>query len=360
MAVNIPPQHASLSSHLRSHYTRFLLAYEMHELGSHSSMDNLLEESGIPPPNATVTCSESIFPLPTVSASNQSGAAHLATYNHTNGPQSYNNTSYRHNDGYFDSSYESSKNYSSGDEARLPMPTQPTPPNNSYNMPPYSFGNERSSYPNYPNRSFPSHNAPGMQFPGSAALSKLLQRTQQSTIQGYPRHPLAQRRSSLMGQQQTQHGQSQQEPMYPMWGSQYNASSEPEHMFDYPPNGPSTPSMRSSMAQHHYPPTSSSFNSFSNRQQAQFPSSTQQYHPSTPPLGASPTASPRQPMTSQQQQHHPVQKSKFQTHHTKKDVFFPMESVEATKPVFTKKRKLTSRDLGTYYTGRPSGQHSLL
>jgi hypothetical protein len=326
----------------------------MTELGSQNAMDNLLEDSGIPPPNATVTCSEAIFPSATVTASNQSNQSsgtHPAGYsNVTNGPQGYNNYNYHQNDGYSDAAYESSKFYQSGTDAR-PQMVQPS--NSSYNVPPYSFNNERTNYTNYPNRPYASHHASSMQYPGSAALTQLLQqRSQSSSMQGYGQHPLAQRRSTMMGQQ-AQINLSQQEPMHPMWGSQYNASTEPEHMFDYPPNGPTTQSMRPSGSQHQYPPTPP-FNSFSSRQQPQYSSTPQQYHSGPQPHGSSSSPSlPRQPVTptqqqQQQQSQHPSQKPKFQPHHTKRDIFFPAESVEATKPVFTKKRKLTSRDLGMY------------
>lgn len=298
MSLNISPEQTVLSNQLRNHYSRFLLAYEMADVTKSThptpAVSNLFDDTGIPPPNATVTCSEVLFPAPTMSVSSQPGNMYPTPYGQqqqqpaANGPQSYGG--YNYNEGYIEGQYEN-KGYN------MPHNTS------NYNVLQYpAFGNERTNnYNNY--QGFPTQQpAPQSRFPGSAALSQLLQQ-RSSNVPSYPMN------------------QSRPQQEHPMW-PQYKASTEPEQMFDYPPK-------------QHYP---------SSRQP--YPPTPPQYRHSPPPHGTRSPSLPRQPVAPTHQAQAQITKSKFQTNHVKKDIYFPLESVEATKPVFTKKRKLTSRDLG--------------
>lgn len=311
ISLNISPDQTALSNQLRNHYSRFLLAYEMSDVirNTHNTtVENLFDDTGIPPPNATVTCSEVLFPAPTMSVSNQSGGTYPTGYGQqqqqqpppaaaaaaANGPQGGYSSGYNYNEGYMDSQYENKG---------FPM-------NPGYNMPSYPvYGN---NYPNY--RGFPPQQPPPApqqppqpqqpQYPGSSALSQLLHQRNPG-MGGYP---------SMMAQPRPQ-------PEHPMW-SQYKASTEPEHMVDYHPKQAYLP----------------------NRQQ--YPQTPPQYRQSPPPHGARSPSLPRQPVAPTHQAQSQLVKPKFQANHVKKEIYFPVDSVEATKPVFTKKRKLTSRDLG--------------
>lgn len=309
ISLNISPEQTILSNQLRNHYSRFLLAYEMSDVtrNTHNAtvVNNLLDDTGIPPPNATVTCSEVLFPAPTMSVSNQSSSTYPTGYGQqpqpqqqpqqppmVNGPQGYSGSAgYSYNEGY--------------------MPDSGYPMTTGYNMQQGAmYGN---NYPNYrgyiPSQAPPQPQPqPQQPYPGSAALSQLLHQRNPG-MAGYPAPP-----PPMMGQPRPQ-------PEIPMW-SQYKASTEPEHIVDYHPKQT-------------YP---------SNRQH--FPQTPPQYRQSPPPLGARSPSLPRHPVPPTHPGTSQVVRPKFQTSHVKKEIFFPMDSVEATKPIFTKKRKLTSRDLG--------------
>ncbi|XP_032225701.1 AT-rich interactive domain-containing protein 1B [Nematostella vectensis] len=335
-----------LSNILRTQYARLLLSYEMKDSQGGNVdgiLKNDLEDSGIPPPNAMVTCTEAIIPSASVTTSIP-GDSYNSGYNHMNGPQGYNGpqTYEGHQEGY-----EGSKGFMN--DTMDPRHTAPPqlPNMGGYNMPPYNMmGNERSSYPGYPSQSFQS--APNTQFTGAAALSQLAYQRNQQAMQGYPGMPP--RRPSHMGQQAPMMSSpGPQDPMTAVWpGSQYNASSEPVQMFDYLPPGQSGRSMRPSMPQY---PQAPPYNSYQSRQQ--YPPMPP-YRPSSPHVQSSASPSMQRPQMVQSQGVLPQQlspKPKYnqsQQHsgHMKREVGFPADCVEGTRPVFTKKRKLTSRDLG--------------
>ena len=370
----------SVVNALRNQYSRYLLSYEMKHTKTSSIDDikiNLLEGSGIPPPNATVTCSEAIIPTSSLTQSQRLNAdtssVHGSFSSMTGESPASLPPNYNSRDGYAEPSYEnSSKYFSDLRDGSGNLQTNHPSPSSSFGMPqyPYSGDNRRQSIPNLPQGGLPSYMMsqrnmyPGP--PGTSSMSPFFQQSSPQTGHppgSYPHSQYQQRASpSLMGPLSSPHSMmpsaSPQEKMHPLWGSQYSPSTEPEYMVDYLPGAHSTRGPRSSSGpQPQYSPAPP-YGSYPGRQQSQ-------YSPATPPYRPSPSPSPssrQQPMAQpmqvsqkmkyphqQQVQSQQPQQQQQQVHAgaTKRDAPFPHDCVEATRPVFTKKRKLTSRDLGT-------------
>jgi len=375
-ALNLPAEISSLENVLRNQYSRYLLSYEMKHTKANSLDDikiNLLEGSGIPPPNATVTCSEAIIPTSSLTQSQRPADASSVVHGsygsmkvepHAGLPPSYNAR-----DGYAEAGFENSSNlfHDLRDNPGNFHPNQSTP-SNTFGMPqyPYSGENRRHSVPNLSQSALPSYGMPQRNmYPGQSSMSPFFQQSSPQT--GHPpaanyHHSQYQQRASpsFIGPPSSPHAvmpnTSPQDKMHSLWGSQYSPSTEPEHMVDYPPGvhnvrGPRLPS--SHQAQYTPAPP---YGSYPGRQQSQYSLATPPYRP-----GPSPSPSPRQPPMAQSMQ--AMQKTKYQQQlqsqqqqqqqqsqaHSaamKRDTLFPHDCVEATRPVFTKKRKLTSRDLG--------------
>ena len=116
-AMNLPTDNPNVVNHLRNQYSRYLLSYEMKFSKSNSIDDikiNLLEGSGIPPPNATVTCSEAIIPtnsLTQTSRAPDSTPIHGTYSSMTNDSVPNLPPSYSGKDGYPEPSYDTNKMY---------------------------------------------------------------------------------------------------------------------------------------------------------------------------------------------------------------------------------------------------------
>lgn len=336
---------------------------------------NLLEGSGIPPPNATVTCSEAIIPTSSLTQSQrptETAAAIHGSYSSMTSESSAANfpPSYNMKDSYPEPSFDTTaKMFPDFRENSGNFQTNATAPSSQFGMPQYPYGGERrNSFPNYPQGGLPSYMMSQRNYQGPSSMSRFFQQSSPQAghpAANYPQSQYQQRASpSLMGPLSSPHSMipsaSSQEKMHPLWGSQYSPSTEPEHMVDYPPGAHSGRVPRSSSG----PPPQFSpappYGSYPGRQQSQ-------YSPATPPYRPSPSQSPssRQPMAqpplqasqkmkyaSQQtaqptQQQQQQQQQQAHSSAIKRDMPFPNDCVETTRPVFTKKRKLTSRDLGT-------------
>lgn len=372
-AMNLPTDVPSIVNILRNQYSRFLLSYEMKFSKSNSIDDmkiNLLEGSGIPPPNATVTCSEAIIPTNSLTQSQRPAdttAVHGTYSSMTNESLPNLPPSYNMKDGYPESSYDSSKMFPDFRDNSGSFPMNPPAPSSPFGMPQYPYGGER--------RSSLSNNLQGGLPPymmsqrnmhqGPSPLSQFYQ--QSSSQAGHPaasyQHAQYQQRASpsLMGSLSSPHSMipsaSPQDKMHSLWGSQYSPSAEPDHMVDYPPGAHSGRIVRSSSGPQAQFSPAPPYGSYPGRQN--------QYSPATPPYRPSPSPSPssRQPMAqpplqavqkmkypAQQAPHQPSQQQQHaqQAHPSsvKREMPFPNDCIETTRPVFTKKRKLTSRDLG--------------
>lgn len=333
---------------------------------------NLLEGSGIPPPNATVTCSEAIIPTSSLTQSQRPADASSVVHGsygpmkvepHAGLPPSYNAR-----DGYAEASFENSSNlfHDLRDNSGNFHLNQSTP-SNTFGMPqyPYSGDNRRHSVPNLSQGALPSYAMPQRNmYPSQSSMSPFFQQSSSQT--GHPptanyHHSQYQQRASpsFIGPPSSPHAvmpnASPQDKIHSLWGSQYSPSTEPEHMVDYPAGphnlrGPRLPSSH----QPQYTPAPP-YGSYPGRQQSQYSVTTPPYRP-----GPSPSPSSRQPPMAQSMQ--AIQKTKYQQQlqsqqqqsqaHSaamKRDTPFPHDCVEATRPVFTKKRKLTSRDLGKFW-----------
>lgn len=364
--LELPPNQANSTSTLRSHYARYLQSYEL-RFNKTPSIDGavkneLLVDSSAMPPNATVTCSEVIIPTPTVSHSQNTRTGNSPSFHGSYGPgmagnesQSIYGHSYDNTDSFPDLLFDSgNKAYSPFDETAF-APSQQAP-SSPYTSPqyPYPGGDRRNNMPNLRRRYSPFMM---QQFSGSTPFSQFLQQSSQQSSHpaaGFQQHGQFPQRhsSSMMGNQPTRSVMSNMpnhDPMHASWASQYGASREPEHLFDYPPGVQG--GRRSSVAPNQFP-TAPPYGSYPGRQQSQISPYTQQYRAS--PMPHSPSHSARQPMpTAQQalpkmkfQQVHPQQQQ--QSMQLKRPTDISAECVERTKPIFTKKRKLTSRDLGMY------------
>lgn len=372
-AMNLPTDNPNVVNHLRNQYSRYLLSYEMKFSKSNSIDDikiNLLEGSGIPPPNATVTCSEAIIPtnsLTQTSRAPDSTPIHGTYSSMTNDSVPNLPPSYSGKDGYPEPSYDTNKMYPEFRENSGSFPMNPPTPSSPFGMPQYPYGGERrSSLSNHPQSGGlpPYMMSQRNMYQGPSSLSQFYQ--QSNSQAGHSgtnyQHAQYQQRSSpsLMGSLASPHSMvpnaSSQDKVHSLWGSQYSPSAEPEHMVDYPPGAHNRLTRSSSGPQSQYSPAPP-YGSYPGRQN--------QYS-ATPPYRPSPSPSPssRQPMAQapplqalpkmkypvQQTAHPPSQQQSHQqqshTSSIKREMPFPNDCVEATRPVFTKKRKLTSRDLG--------------
>ena len=156
--------------------------------------------------------------------------------------------------------------------------------------------------------------------------------------------------SALAGPQQSHSGlqASSRETNQPLWGTQHGltptqyGSMSGDYISDYSSSQVGR-SARPQLPQHHAPAGhTSSYSSYPGRQPP-VPHFQHQYRP-TPSNTPSPGSKP--------QIHLQQSKMKFQSQHShmplRREPTFPPDSVECTRPIFTKRRKLTSRDLGMY------------
>lgn len=367
----------SIVNVLRNQYSRYLLSYEMKNAKPNSIDDikiNLLEGSGIPPPNATVTCSEAIIPTSSLTQSQRpadTSSVHGSYSSVTSESPASLPPSYNARDGYSEPSFDNSSKFFSDlrDNSGNFQVNQPAPSSSTFGMPQYPYGGERRhSLPNHPQGGLPSYMmSQRNMYPGPASMSPFFQQSNSQTgppPSNYPHSQYQQRASpSLMGPRSSPHpmmpSPSPQEKMHPLWGSQYSPSTEPEHMVDYPPGAHGGRGPRSSSGPQPQFSPAPPYGSYPGRQQSQYSPATPPYRPSPSPSPSSRQQPMTQPLQASQKMKYPHQQAPQppqqpqpppppQAHAAaiKRDAPFPNDCVESTRPVFTKKRKLTSRDLG--------------
>ena len=150
---------------------------------------NLLEGSGIPPPNATVTCSEAIIPTnsltqshrPAETTSIHGSYSSMTSESSTNLPPSYNMK-----DGYSEASFDTGKMFpdfrDNPGNYQVSSPASSTP----FGMPQYPYGGERrNSFGNHPQGGLPSYMmSQRNMYQGASSLSQFFQ--QSNTQAGHP------------------------------------------------------------------------------------------------------------------------------------------------------------------------------
>ena len=369
--MEIPVSMTNAFYTLRSHYSKYLSAYEA-KYGKVSVLgdaikNDFLEVEGVPPPNATVTCTEMIIPQFS-SVASWKGEPTRQPFSVSDSQQSW--FGHREN---LETSFDRKSMTSDYGFHRDPQ----IPHANSSSFP--FTGERRNSLPNFPTQGFPASQFMAQQqqqhqqqqhqqqqqlhqqqqqqqqqkamYAGAGGMAQMSSQQGNHPASQYPQHTSLQQRysSSILGGPQPGHsgGQSStHEPNHSFWsrqpsGGQYGSMTN-DFMSDYS-SSQGGRSARPQLPQQQVPlGHTSPYSSYPERQPT-FPHYQHQYRP-TPSTAPSPGLKP--------QAHLQQSKIKFQTQHShvplKREPTFPSDSVECTRPIFTKRRKLTSRDLGMH------------
>lgn len=191
--LNLPTDAPNIVNVLRNQYSRYLLSYEMKHTKTNSLDDikiNLLEGSGIPPPNATVTCSEAIIPTSSLTQSQRPADASSVHVSHGSMkiessaglPASYNSR-----DGFAEPGFDNSNLFPDLRDMTGNFQLNQSTSSNTFGMPqyPYSGDNRRHSVPNLPQGALPSYMmSQRNMYPNPSSMSPFFQQSSSQT--GHP------------------------------------------------------------------------------------------------------------------------------------------------------------------------------